>query len=70
MVTIDWGDYPDWRDRLAAARQPTSRAQDAYDDRWRRGYRRAVRLGKSPNQAAAVADDRTKGPRPANEETT
>lgn len=56
----------DWRAALAAARQPTSRAQDVWDARWCRAYATARRMGRTPNQAVEVASRRAAkhGPRP------
>ena len=63
----------DWHVELAAARQPATPEQQAWDlhfDRWRR---LALRQGRTPNQAIPIAYRRTEdqyGPRPGEINTT
>lgn len=56
-----------WRAALEDARRPPTPAQAAWDVDWRANYRSALARGRTPNQAAVIADTRTeaqKGPRP------
>lgn len=58
-----------WRAALEDARRPPTVAQQVWDGTWRRNYETARRLGRTPNQAATIADTRTeaqKGQRPTN----
>lgn len=69
---FDWGDCPDWRDRLAAARQPPSREQSAWDAHFDRMLGITRRATPDPSEAAKAAYAKTEaqyGQRPA-EETT
>ena len=69
---IDWGDHPDWRDRLEASRQPPTPAQSAWDRHWVRFWSAAVRNGTDPTRAVRTAHERTTaryGQRPGDEET-
>lgn len=59
----------DWRVELAAARRPSTPAQDAWDATWFPLYA-AARRRMSPNRAAVRATDLTEarhGPRPSKE---
>jgi hypothetical protein len=70
---IDWGDWPDWRDRLEASRQPPSREQSAWDAHFDRMLGITRRAEPNPNRAAKSAYAKTEaqyGPRPTHEETT
>jgi len=77
-VTGDWRvglvtevDDEDWRNHLAAARAPTTPAQDTWDVDFARWLTVARRAGRTTNDAIAVAYLRTQdqhGPRPTNEE--
>lgn len=68
LEDIDWsgGD-------LEAARRPKSLEQDRWDARWRRAYNAAIRAGRTPNDAAVIATNRTEtahGLRPGTAEET
>ena len=52
---------------LEAARQPPTADQSAWDEVWQDNRRKALARGRTPNQAAQIADTRTeaqKGQRP------
>jgi hypothetical protein len=59
-----------WKPALAAARQASTLAQDAWDTRWVRVYRSGVRAGRSQlaaiEHATQVVTERW-GPRPTKE---
>ncbi|HYQ67769.1 hypothetical protein [Actinophytocola sp.] len=46
-----------WRDRLTAARTPTTSEQSAWDAEWQRFFDRLVGRGVPPNAAIRRADD-------------
>lgn len=63
---------PAWREHLAAARQPTTLAQDMFDRDWLRWRGIALRSGRSQLAAIEIAYTRTQaqhGPRPEPKET-
>lgn len=58
---IDWGDHPDWRERLDAARKPRSAEQrrwDAHFDSQLRIVRR-THVGRHAADSAALRDGGT-----------
>lgn len=60
----------DWRDQLAAARQPPTPEQAAWDRDFDRWLNVARRSGRTPNAAIPIAYTRTEaqyGPRPSKE---
>lgn len=70
---IDWGDHPDWRERLAAARKPRSPEQRRWDAHFDQQLRIVRRTERDPTNAIVTAFARTEdqyGNRPDNEETT
>lgn len=73
VAEIDWGDRPDWRERLEAARRPSTVDQVAFDAEWCGLWTQARAAGRTHRSAIRSAYLRTearKGQRPANEETT
>lgn len=70
---IDWGDHPDWRDRLAAARRPATSGQRRWDAHFDGQQRITRRTELDPTRAFTTAYTRTEaqyGQRPGTEETT
>lgn len=70
-AVIDWGDHPDWPDRLAAARKPASPEQRRWDAHYAHQQTIARRSESNPNGAAKTAMARTEaehGKRPGTEE--
>lgn len=68
---IDWGDHPDWRQRLEAARQPASPEQRRWDAHFDHLLRIVRRAERDPTKAVVTAFARTEaqyGQRPTNEE--
>ena len=68
---IDWGDHPDWRDRLEAARKPATPEQRRWDAHFDGLLRIARRTEPDPTKAVVAAYTKTEaqyGQRPGNEE--
>lgn len=68
---IDWGDHPDWRDRLEAARRPVSPGQRRWDAHFDNQLRIVRRTEHDPTKAFTTAYTKTEaqyGKRPGNEE--
>lgn len=67
---IDWGDHPDWRDRLEAARRPASPEQRRWDAHFDSQLRIVRRTEQDPTRAVVTAFARTEdqyGKRPPRE---